>query len=239
MSDIITPKKNYITITPGEGVQSYSVKKDGNSVFKIDDKATNFKVKEFSCHDGSDVVKIDSDLIIKLQALRDIIGKPIVINSGYRTTEYNKRIKGAPRSQHIYGKAADIAISGVSPEEVAKQAEALGFLGIGLYDWGCHVDTRKTKSFWKTDKQIPVESFLDPIIKPTAAVPTLKRGDTSMMVERLQQDFKYLGYDIQIDGRFGTETENILIRFQREENIKDDGIYGYVSYGHMKERLDA
>lgn len=230
---------NYITITPGEGVRTYSVKKDGNSVFKIDGHATNFKVKEFSCHDGSDVVKIDSDLIIKLQALRDIIDTPIVINSGYRTTEYNKRIKGAPRSQHIYGKAADIAISGVSPEEVAKKAEALGFMGIGLYDWGCHVDTRKTKSFWKTDKQIPVVSFLDPIVKPTAAVPTLKRGDTSMMVERLQQDFKYLGFDIQIDGRFGPATENCVKRFQKEENIKEDGIYGYQTYGHMKERLNA
>lgn len=230
---------NYITITPGEGVQTYSVKNDGNSVFKIDGKATNFKVKEFSCHDGSDVVKIDSDLVIKLQALRDIIEKPIVINSGYRTPEYNKKIGGASRSQHIYGKAADIAISGINPKEIAKQAETLGFMGIGLYDWGCHVDTRKTKSFWETDKQIPVVSFQDPIIKPTAAVPTLKRGDTSMMVERLQQDFKYLGFDIQIDGRFGNETENILRRFQREENIKDDGIYGYVSYGHMKERLNA
>ena len=230
---------SYLMIDPGEGVIQYSVKKDGNSIFLIKNTPSNFKLKEFSCHDGSDVVKVDSDLIIKLQALRDIIGKPIVINSGYRTTEYNKKIRGATRSQHIYGKAADIAISGVNPEDVAKKAEALGFLGIGLYDWGCHVDTRKTKSFWKTDKQIPVESFLDPIIKPTAAVPTLKRGDTSMMVERLQQDFKYLGFDIKIDGRFGGETENILRRFQREENIKEDGIYGYISYGHMKERLNA
>ena len=230
---------SYLMIDPGEGVIQYSVKKDGNSIFLIKNTPSNFKLKEFSCHDGSDVVKIDSDLIIKLQALRDIIGKPIVINSGYRTTEYNKQIRGASRSQHIYGKAADIAISGVNPEEVAKKAEALGFLGIGLYDWGCHVDTRKTKSFWKTDKQIPVASFLDPIIKPTAAVPTLKRGDTSMMVERLQQDFKYLGFDIKIGGRFGSETENILRQFQREENIKEDGIYGYISYGHMKERLNA
>lgn len=228
---------NYITITPGEGVKSYSVKKDGNSVFKIDGNATNFKVKEFSCHDGSDVVKIDSDLVILLQNIRYHCGLPVTINSAYRTPEYNKKIGGASRSQHIYGKAADIAINGVEPLSIAKFAESNGVLGIGLYDWGCHLDTRKTKSFWKTDKQIPVVSFLDPIVKPTTAVPTLKRGDTSMMVERLQQDFKYLGFDIKIDGRFGAETENILRRFQREENIKEDGIYGYVSYGHMKERL--
>ena len=229
----------YITITPGEGVRSYSVKADGNSIFKIDGKASNFKVKEFSCHDGSDLVKIDSDLIIYLQKIREIMGRPIVINSGYRTTEYNKKIKGAPRSQHIYGKASDIAANSIKPAELAKIAENLGVPGIGLYDWGCHVDTRKNKSFWKTDKQIPVVSFVDPVLVPTIAAPTLKKGDTSFQVEYLQKDLKYLGFDLAIDGRFGGETENCVRRFQHEENLKIDGIYGYNTYGHMKERLKA
>ena len=229
----------YITITPGEGVKSYSVKEDGNSIFKIDGKASNFKVKEFSCHDGSDLVKIDSDLIIYLQKIRDIIGRPIVINSGYRTPEYNKQIRGASRSQHIYGKAADIAANSIKPAELAKIAENLGILGIGLYDWGCHVDTRKTESFWKTDKQIPVVSFVDPVLVPTIAAPTLKKGDTSFQVAYLQEDLKYLGFDLAIDGRFGSETENCVRRFQHEENLKIDGIYGYNTYGHMKERLKA
>ena len=229
---------NYITINPGEGVKQYSIKKDGNSVFLIKNIPSNFKLKEFSCHDGSDLVKIDSDLVIFLQEIRNIYSRPVVINSAYRTPEYNKKIGGASRSQHIYGKAADICINGIQPIEIAKTAEKLGFMGIGLYDWGCHVDTRKTKSFWKTDKQIPVQSFIDSV-KPVVAMPTLKKGDTSFQVEYLQRDLKYLGFDLEIDGRFGSVTETMLKCFQNEESIKVDGIYGYNSYGHMKERLKA
>lgn len=229
---------NYITIVPGMGVNEYSVKKDGKSVFLIDNKPSNFKVKEFSCHDGSDLVKIDADLVIFLQRIRDTFNRPVVINSAYRTPEYNKKIGGASRSQHIYGKAADICINGIDPINIAKCAENLGMKGIGLYDWGCHVDTRKSKSFWKTDKQIPVDSFVDSV-KPKVAVPTLKKGDTSIQVEYLQKDLKYLGFNIDVDGRFGPLTESYVIRFQSEEDIKPDGIYGYVTYGHMKRRLEA
>ena len=44
-----------------------------------------------------------------LQPLRDLYGKPIRINSGFRSLEVNKKIKGAPKSQHLKGEAADIS----------------------------------------------------------------------------------------------------------------------------------
>ncbi len=43
-----------------------------------------------------------------LQPLRDAYGKPIVVNSGYRSPELNKAIGGAKNSQHMGGQAADI-----------------------------------------------------------------------------------------------------------------------------------
>jgi uncharacterized protein YcbK (DUF882 family) len=51
------------------------------------------------------------------------------------------------------GKAADIVVQGVSSREVAKYAESIGILGIGLYETSAdgyftHIDTRTTKSFW-------------------------------------------------------------------------------------------
>ena len=45
-----------------------------------------------------------------LQPLRDRVGHPLRINSGYRSPELNKEIKGSsPTSQHVKGEAADIA----------------------------------------------------------------------------------------------------------------------------------
>ncbi len=43
-----------------------------------------------------------------LQPLRDAYGKPITVNSGYRSPLVNKSVGGVPTSQHIKGEAADI-----------------------------------------------------------------------------------------------------------------------------------
>lgn len=43
-----------------------------------------------------------------LQPLREQYGKPITINSGYRSKGVNSRVGGASTSQHITGQAADI-----------------------------------------------------------------------------------------------------------------------------------
>lgn len=53
-----------------------------------------------------------------LQPLRDLYGKPIKINSGYRSPLVNMKVKGSPKSQHMKGEAADI--TGGSREENMK-----------------------------------------------------------------------------------------------------------------------
>ncbi len=107
----------------------------------------NFTLAEFACRgDGS--VKIDPELVRKLQQLRDRVGKPVVITSGYRTPAYNKTVGGAAQSQHLYGKAADIIVEGMSPATVANHAEAVGFGGIGRYSTFTHVDVRAIKARW-------------------------------------------------------------------------------------------
>lgn len=47
-----------------------------------------------------------------LQPLRDALGKPIRINSGYRSAELNKAVGGVPTSQHQRGEAADLSWDG-------------------------------------------------------------------------------------------------------------------------------
>lgn len=124
---------------------AYSKKKEGN-----DKLSENFKVRELACKDGSDTIFIDSALVRLVQEIRDYFGKPVIINSGYRTESYNKKIGGATYSQHLYGKAADIRIAGVSPKEIAKFVETRipNTGGIGLYPSFVHVDVRSTKSRW-------------------------------------------------------------------------------------------
>lgn len=126
-------------------INAYSKAKDGNKKL-----STNFKVKEFACTDGSDPIFIDSDLVNVLQKIRTHFGKSVTINSAYRTPTKNKAVGGTLYSQHLYGKAADIKISGVSPKKVAQYVEKLlpNSGGIGIYSTFTHVDVRKTKSRW-------------------------------------------------------------------------------------------
>ncbi|MDY5510270.1 YcbK family protein [Dysosmobacter sp.] len=140
------------------GVKSYSVKTDGSKYL-----SANFKVSEFKCNDGSDVVKISDELVSLLQKIRDHFGKAVVINSGYRTAAYNKKVGGASKSQHVQGTAADIVISGVSPLEVAQYAEYLQPKsgGIGVYTTFTHVDVRTTRSRWdsRSGKEVVVSGW--------------------------------------------------------------------------------
>jgi len=53
-----------------------------------------------------------------LEPLRDIVKKPIHINSGYRSPKVNAGIGGASKSQHVEGKAADIEVDGMSIDEL-------------------------------------------------------------------------------------------------------------------------
>lgn len=55
-----------------------------------------------------------------LEPIRAHFGKPVTINSGYRSLAVNKAVKGAPTSQHRMGLAADIEIKGVANDVLAR-----------------------------------------------------------------------------------------------------------------------
>ena len=108
----------------------------------------NFNLTEFACrHCGA--VKIDPALVTRLQQLRDRVGRPIIITSGYRCEAHNRAVGGATDSQHLLGKAADIQVEGMAPDTLAAHAEAIGFGGIGIYSNFVHVDTRAGRVRWR------------------------------------------------------------------------------------------
>ena len=110
----------------------------------------NFKVKEFRCKDNTDTIFVAPALVKLLQEAREYFKKPIVINSAYRTEPYNKKIGGAEYSQHKYGTAADIYISGVPVKTIYDWFDKkLGNSGgVGLYKKFVHVDVREVKARW-------------------------------------------------------------------------------------------
>lgn len=126
-------------------IKAYSKAKDGNK--KV---STNFRVKEFACSDGSDPIFIDTNLVNILQKIRTHFGKTVTITSAYRTPTKNKAVGGTTYSQHLYGKAADIKVKGVSPKTVAAYTNKLmpSSGGIGIYSTFTHIDVRSTKSRW-------------------------------------------------------------------------------------------
>lgn len=136
---------------------------------KVIQLSKNFKTIEFDCHGTGccSQTQIDEKLVEYLQKIRDHFGKSVKINSGFRCKTHNKRIGGASKSNHMYGQAADIVVSGISPIEVARYAESIGILGIGIYSWGVHVDTRKNKYFWYDGGASNVSTFGAPQYKPT------------------------------------------------------------------------
>ena len=107
----------------------------------------HFKVREFACKDGSQVVFIDSYLVSILDILRNHVGKPVRINSGYRTPTRNKAVGGAKYSYHMRGMAADIRVEGMTPKEVANQLNKIipYECGIIVYSTWVHIDTRAKK----------------------------------------------------------------------------------------------
>ena len=79
----------------------------------------NFYKSEFDSKDGAEMPKEVFynvvKLAIQLQVLRDYLGEPIKINSGYRSPKHNKAIGGVKNSQHVLGKASDIKVKGIKP----------------------------------------------------------------------------------------------------------------------------
>ncbi len=125
-----------------------TVKKSLNNAGK---KGTyNFNINEFKCKGTGKMLSkgMDKNLMHKLELLRlDCGNRGVVINSGYRTKKHNKNVGGASNSQHIYGKAADIVVRGVSAGTVYNKATSVFYNGgVGKYPTFTHVDTRGYKA---------------------------------------------------------------------------------------------
>ena len=119
-----------------------------------------FDEHEFACHcdrhgvdaEGHPILDhiIDKRLVDVLDRIRERLGVPITVNSGYRCPEHNAEVGGVSDSQHVLGTAADITYDGIDIDRLAEIAEECGADGIGKYYYQdfVHIDVRGYAARW-------------------------------------------------------------------------------------------
>jgi len=119
---------------------------------------------EIACR-GTCAFKINSEAMDKLQSLRNRLGKPLIVRSGYRSPSHNRAVGGPPASQHMLGTTFDIAMSNHDPVALAEAARAVGFLGFRTYPrFGfMHIDLGPARS-WGAPFAVRATSFVPEIL---------------------------------------------------------------------------
>jgi len=82
---------------------------------------------------------------------RHRIGRPLRINSGYRSPAYNRAISGSSASIHMRGGALDLSGSPATLHKILTQMRREGLFrgGIGRYKTFTHVDVRGKNADWQ------------------------------------------------------------------------------------------
>jgi hypothetical protein len=125
--------------------------------------STDFTVAQLLGGKHFDKARIDPELVRALQKLRDYVGKPLHIASGYRPYAYNVELytskyhRTPTMSRHSTGQAADVEIQGMTGMAIAKAAiDTLGTrIGVGIDSNNAHIDVRGKWARWTyfKDKQ--------------------------------------------------------------------------------------
>lgn len=125
----------------------------------------DFTPRELACKCGgrycSGQYWHDPAFLDSLQAVRRVMGAPVLVNSGHRCALWNARVGGAPRSEHKRI-AADIRLAGHAPGSLLGAAAQAGFGGFGFYRTFLHIDLRRGPR-WFGGAQ--AQAFWTPIIE--------------------------------------------------------------------------
>jgi hypothetical protein len=137
----------------------------------------NFSPAEIACR-GTGELKLHPEAMDKLQALRDRLGKPLIIRSAYRSPAHNRAVGGAKASKHMDGTAFDIAMTNHDPVAFEAAARAVGFLGFGYYPRSgfMHVDLGPARSWGDPflARGVPFAAETPPARETLAASRTLR-----------------------------------------------------------------
>lgn len=107
----------------------------------------NFTEAEFLCHCGCGRADQSPSFMARLQRVRQVYGRPMIVTSGFRCPTHNARVspKTGLDGPHTTGHAVDIAARGGDVFALVGLAMSQGMTGIGLLQAGnyaryCHLD---------------------------------------------------------------------------------------------------
>ncbi|MBB4314589.1 YcbK family protein [Roseospira marina] len=109
----------------------------------------HFSPAEIACR-GTGEILVHPQALDALEALRAALGgKPLIVNSAYRSATHNKAVGGATHSKHREGTAFDIACGNVHPTVLRDAAMACGFQAAAYYpkQGFVHVDLGPPRSW--------------------------------------------------------------------------------------------
>ncbi len=125
--------------------------------------SSNLTKRELACKDGTSYPEawLHTRAVVlaaEFEAIRELVGGPLVVRSAYRTPAYNAKVGGAIKSQHLQGRALDLSVPLVqrlrrgatarlwaaASERAAHPSTRLR--GLGFYPWGVHIDIRPSAS---------------------------------------------------------------------------------------------
>lgn len=112
------------------------------------EKVRYFNYSEFDSPDvqGSGQL-MDKTLLEMLDEVREIVGEPIIITSGFRTPAHNEAVGGAENSSHLKGLAVDIACdNSIDRFDLINCLLDVGFSRIGVAKTFIHADIDPDKS---------------------------------------------------------------------------------------------
>ncbi len=211
-------------------IQLYSLKADGNQ-----NLSPHFKVCEFACKDGSDVIRISKHLVELLEKIRTHFNRPVMITSGYRTVSHDKQVGGSGKGYHTRGMAADFVVPNISPAVVSLYVQSLlgnsGGLKCVCYpsDGYVHLDMRIDK--WRAIKMRPDQPYETLYGDLFPAVTKGNGGQSVILVQRL---LHANGFDCgPIDGICGFRTREAIQQYQTAYRLFADGICGPVTWNYL------
>ena len=176
---------------------------------------TTLKVKEFRGSSKSPTLWTTVAAMEAWNLTRRSYGKSIHV--GYAFKRIWEGGHGT-RSQHYAGVAFDV---GQTQGSAARNAIWTAAKNTGA--WGYVEPQSMTPTWVHFDRRYGTPACSG----TTAGYPTVRRGCVNTYVLILQDALNALGYSTKIlDGKFGANTENALIAYQRRVGLTADGICG-------------
>lgn len=90
-------------------------------------------------------VNMDLEFLYKLNAVGGVLGKRLIVTSGYRTKVHNVKVKGSNNSSHLRGLGADVVcLSGRDKWHFITACMSVGLTRFGVGKSFVHVDCDKS-----------------------------------------------------------------------------------------------